>query len=384
MSENRKYDSKGWYTVDKNPIARSGIFEYLGSNIHPSLDPNKIYRVYRPDEALNNPETINSFKMIPWFARHEMTGEGNTPAEEVGIQGVTGDDVYFDETDKTLYSKIKAFGKSLIDMVDSGVKQLSIGMDCKWLLKPGVSPEGEPYDVLQIGIVGNHLASVPDGRAGSKIAVMDSADPFVVSFAMDGLNFQKTEQAEGKTMSPSEILKAIGELEADAKKELMGKLSPSKAEDEDKDAEKDKSDKKDDSGEEKDKPKAAMDAAAINAEIDRMLEIKVKDAVTVALAGQAEDEAAMVAKINSKNDFATKCSKVIGDFDHSKMDELEVAKYFGEKRGLALDSGAEVAMVKGHLSALGDPKYFKQTALDRADSADAKEKAALDTMKGKK
>lgn len=379
MSENRKYDSKGWYTVDKNPIARSGIFEYLGSNIHPSLDPNKIYRAYRPDSALNNPETINSFKMIPWFARHEMTGDGNTPAEEVGIQGVTGDDVYFDETDKTLYSKIKAFGKNLIDMIDSGVKQLSIGMDCKWLLQPGVSPDGEPYDVLQVGIVGNHLASVPEGRAGSKIAVMDSVEPFVVSFAMDGLDFQKIEQAEDKTMSPSEILKAIGELDADKKKDLMSKLSSSKAEDEDKETETDKSDKKDDSDEEKVKPKAAMDAAAINAMLAKM----VKDQVAIAVAGQAEDEAAMVAKINSKNDFAAKCSKVIGDFDHSKMDELEVAKYFGEKRGLALDSGAEVAMVKGHLSALGDTKYFTP-ALDSADSADAKEKAALEKMKGKK
>ena len=51
-------DENGYITIPKNPISKSGVFQYLGKSISPELEPDKVYNVWRPEEELNNPETI--------------------------------------------------------------------------------------------------------------------------------------------------------------------------------------------------------------------------------------------------------------------------------------------------------------------------------------
>lgn len=62
-------DSNGWIEIKGNPISKTGVFDYLGSSIG-APDAGKIYKVYRPESALNNEETINSFKLLPWIDDH--------------------------------------------------------------------------------------------------------------------------------------------------------------------------------------------------------------------------------------------------------------------------------------------------------------------------
>ena len=95
----REYDHNGWPEIKSNPISKEGVFEYLGGQISPDLEHDKIYKVYRPASELSNPDTIDSFKLLPWTDEHEMLGseDGMTPAEEKGIHGVIGEDVYFDK-----------------------------------------------------------------------------------------------------------------------------------------------------------------------------------------------------------------------------------------------------------------------------------------------
>lgn len=204
----RVYDNNGFFKSKSNPIARSGILEYAGSSISPELEQDRIYKVWRPDSELNNPETIESFRLVPWFTRHEMAGDSFTDAEKIGIQGVTGEEVYFDESDKTLKSTIKAFGSALRKLIDKGIKELSIGMTCDWLIESGVTKDGQKYDVIQKNIRGNHLASVKEGRAGKDIAVMDSCE--IINFAMDKLDFKVTNEVG--TMTIEEILAALKEI----------------------------------------------------------------------------------------------------------------------------------------------------------------------------
>lgn len=349
-TKNRIYDANGWYEVDANPIARSGIFDYLGSQISSELELDRIYKVWRPESELNNPDTIKSFELVPWIPRHAMMGDQfGTPAESVGVQGVTGENVYFDTITKELKSKIKAFGSNLISMIDDlGVKDLSVGMTCDWNIQGGVTPDGEAYDVIQTNIRGNHLASVPVGRAGGNVAVMDSAD--VLSFAMDELNFQKTDQKnEGDTMTLEELMKAIAGLSPEDKAKLKESIAPKKAEDEDdkeKDAEKPKAEDEDEDPEEK-APKGAMDAAAIRSIVNATVAEAVK--------GFAIDEAALGkrinAEINTKNALVEKVAPLTGAFDHSGMSVQEVAVYATKKLNIACDSGHEIATLKGFLAA---------------------------------
>lgn len=169
----RKYDLNGWPEIKGNPISKVGVFDYLGKDIDPDLEPNRIYKVYRPETELNNLETIDSFRLLPWTHEHTMLGgdgSGLTAAEKKGVHGVIGEDVYYE--DGYLKGNLKIFSNELVKLIDSGKKELSIGYRCLYDLTPGVY-NGESYDAVQRQIRGNHLASVSEGRSGHDIAVLD-------------------------------------------------------------------------------------------------------------------------------------------------------------------------------------------------------------------
>ncbi len=69
---NRKVDVNGFVRIEGNPISKVGIFDYLGRSLGPEYEQDRIYKVFRSESALNNPETIESFKNIPWIDEHEM------------------------------------------------------------------------------------------------------------------------------------------------------------------------------------------------------------------------------------------------------------------------------------------------------------------------
>ena len=169
----RTYDLNGWPEIKGNPISKVGVFDYLGADISPDLQPDRIYKVYRPKDELAHPETIDSFRLLPWTDEHEMLGsedEGLTPAERKGVHGVIGEDVYFE--DGYLKGNIKIFSKKLAGLIENGKKELSIGYRCLYDLTPGVY-DGQKYDAIQRSIRGNHLASVEEGRSGHDVAVLD-------------------------------------------------------------------------------------------------------------------------------------------------------------------------------------------------------------------
>jgi uncharacterized protein len=169
----RSTDINEFIEIKDNPISKVGVFPYLGSQISPDLEPDKIYQVYRPEEELNNPETIDSFKLIPWTDEHAMLGSkesGLTPAEQKGVHGVVGESVHFE--DGYLKGNLKVFSTKLAELIDAGKKELSIGYRCLYELASGVF-KGQKYDAVQRQIRGNHLALVDEGRSGRDVAVLD-------------------------------------------------------------------------------------------------------------------------------------------------------------------------------------------------------------------
>lgn len=179
----RKYDLNGWYEVQDNPISRAGVFPYLGASIG-APEPGRVYQVYRPAEELSDPETIASFRLVPWTNDHAMLGNPAMDAslkkpEDKGIHGVIGEQTYY--RDGVLYGNLKLFSTSLDATIDDGKKELSCGFRCVYDFKSG-SFEGKPYEVIQRCIRGNHIASVREGRMGPQFAVMDRADNFTFTF----------------------------------------------------------------------------------------------------------------------------------------------------------------------------------------------------------
>lgn len=377
-------DINGFVTFKKVPISRSGIFEYLGSQLPGYLkaDPNTIYKVYRPESALNNPDTINSFNQIPWLDHHKMIGDNFAPAESANIQGTTGTDTFFDPTDGRLYTSLRLLGSSLKQAIKNGLKQLSCGMRCSYEWARGQAPDGQQYDIVQTGILGNHLASVELGRAGDEFAVaMDSATIELESLSTnEGTENMTIEEmiAKVKEAQPAkeELKKLLAEIKAmvgdgeDTPQEPAEEqpTPPAVGEDED-DPEMPKDEK----------PTGAMDAAAVAAIVDRAVAKATKplnDEISK-LKGSAMDEAAIMKSINERNSLGSQLSAVVGSFDYQSMTLGKVAKYGAEKLGIACDDGQEVIAVKSFLQGRKKPTFTVATA---QDSADKKHSVSLEKM----
>jgi len=353
-------DENGFIHIKDNPISKSGVFQYLGSNISPDLEPDKIYDVWRPEEELNNPETIESFKLAPWIPYHEMLGDKYTNAEEVGVQGVTGEDVYYENG--TLFSNLKLFGNNLKQSIKDGLKELSCGFGCVWQVIDGVTPEGKSYQAKQTRIRGNHLASVPNGRMGKKVAVaMDRA-----TFALDNLNLKPN----GEDMDLKEALAKIKELEA--------KVAASDKSAQDMKKEEGAEDKKPEKGvdpfPDKDDKKSGMDSREFGIMLTKALDeaIAPLKAEIKEIKSSAVDANDVVKSIAEKNALADKASVVVGAFDHSDMDKQAVAKYALDKIGMACDSGKEVSTLNGYLAARKQPLFVVDNAQDEAADTHSK------------
>jgi uncharacterized protein len=363
----REYDLNGWPEIKGNPISKVGVFPYSGAQIgDSSLNPDTIYMVYRPENELNNNDTINSFKLVPWTDDHAMLGDGMMPAEEKGIHGVVGQDVYYE--DGYLKGNLKIFSKKLSKLIDSGKKELSIGYRCLYDMTPGVY-NGEKYDAVQRQIRGNHLATVFEGRSGTDVAVLDH---FKMTF--DAKELQKMadyEKEDGETKMKDEGELTLESLAAKVDKlcEMMGAA---------KDVEpKDFVKKADITDEDDDEASKEGEKSASEAGDDDVTKEGEKAA---AEAGDEDDEPAMKEKkadgmdsnlrdfnrrlrsvetrtaknilqeISQRDALAKQLMPHIGTFDHSAKTLAEVASYGIKKLSLVCKAGQEQAVLTGFLA----------------------------------
>lgn len=204
--DKKEIDINGYWTIKDNPITKVGVFPYLGRQISPELEPDKIYQVLRPEEELTAPETLKSLEHIPIVNEHTMIGNGFTPPEQKGIEGVTGSNV---QTPLPLVTNdLIIYSEKFKNEVESGKRELSAGYRCRYELKEGEF-EGQHYDAIQRDIIYNHIALVDEGRMGSECRVMDS------SITFDSI----TELLQQKERNMSEFKE---ELKEEIKDELLG------------------------------------------------------------------------------------------------------------------------------------------------------------------
>lgn len=174
-------DLNGFWLIEDNPISRVGVFPYLGKQISPELEPDKIYMVYRPAEELTSPETIESFNAVPFIDEHEMIGEGFTKYDDRPAGGVLFN---VKANGDVLTGDFKIYSEELQEEIKNGKKELSLGYLCDYRLEKGVY-NGQRYDAVQQNIRGNHVALVNHGRMGSDVRVYDKA------ITMDSLDITK-------------------------------------------------------------------------------------------------------------------------------------------------------------------------------------------------
>lgn len=344
----RLTDLNGFITIKGNPISKEGVFEYSGAQIGlDGPDADRVFRVYRPAEELADPECIESFKLLPFINEHTMLGsedDGFTPPERKGVEGMIGEDVYFDAP--YLRGTLRIVSESLKNALAGGKVELSPGYRCVYEMTPGTF-NGQQYDAVQRKIRGNHLALVEEGRTGPDVAVLDK-----MTFTVDSATLQEAAMAEEmKDQEGSGGLDRIKALIEELKpllaeqeaahamlKELgigMGKADESEGEriaevegedqdpvtkeaaaDEDKPAMPDAADE--------DAEKAAMDARI------KQLESQI-----------AAMDAKLVSGIADRDALATKLSEFVGTFDSARMTAAQVAEYGVKKLGIPCVKGTE-------------------------------------------
>ena len=340
----RVIDTNGWYEIKENPLSKVGVFPYLGRTIDGSLEPDKIYNVYRPADELANVETLSSFRLLPWIDDHVMLGsssEGLTPAEKKGVQGVIGEEIEFDG--EYLRGNIKVFSEKLMNLIKSGKKELSIGYRCLYDLVPGVY-NGQPYDAIQREIRGNHVALVEEGRAGPDVAVLDGKD---FRITLDAKEFQKMAdnmELEKKGMDEEVTLEALHAMVQELKAcmaEMMGSNRAGADAEPDKEIKEKKAEDEDDYEEEEDE------------EEEEKVEIKDEKPGDMSKPKDSHgmDMKTLLKEVSARDSLAKRLSHHIGTFDHSDKTLKEVAQYGVKKLGLQCKKGHESSILEGYLSA---------------------------------
>lgn len=370
-ADKREYDTNGWFEVKDNPLSLVGVFPYLGRSVDPDADPDKLFNVYRPAEELSAAECIDSFMLLPWVDDHTMLGseeEGLTPAERKGVQGVIGQDVYFDaaDGDGVLKGNIKVFSDAMASLIANGKKELSCGYRCRYEYAPG-SFKGQAYDYVQRDIRGNHLALVDNGRMGPDVAVLDH-----FTFTIDSQEF--TPMATQNEITAEEAVKQYVEMRPALLGMIAAMDAAAKVKDKDDDEEEKEDKAKDESEEEEEegKDKAKDESEKKDDEEAKDEEEKKDDEKEDAKDSKGMDAAEFAREVErnlaAKKSLYDSLSKHIGAFDSAEMSLAGMAKYGCRKLGIDAPRGQRVSYLQAYLQ--GMDKASKTTVA--ADAAPAR------------
>lgn len=144
-------------------LARTGVQRYLMSD-------GTVRREYRPPDEVFDAASLATFEGATVTDDHPpgMVTPANARSFARGaVLGVpTRDGAH-------VAASLVINDADLISKMEAGKLQVSCGYQCELDMTPGTSPDGEQYDAVQRRIVGNHVAIVDQGRAGSARVRMD-------------------------------------------------------------------------------------------------------------------------------------------------------------------------------------------------------------------
>lgn len=161
----REKDENGYLIVRNNPIAKAGVFQYLKSELF-ETDDNSIVNVYRDFEELKSMK--DTFCNMPIVHLHQWVGE-----ETNRVDGSIGSEVSIDEDNETLFADLIFYNPELVSAIENGDDvELSPAYTGDVKEENG-RYNGQSYQYRQILGTANHLAVVPNGRAGKDLRIQD-------------------------------------------------------------------------------------------------------------------------------------------------------------------------------------------------------------------
>jgi hypothetical protein len=161
----------GWLRADAH-LTRTGVLEYRNPD-------GSVRRELRLPEEVFHADALGSFAMVPLTNGHPP--EGLLTAENTGRYqvGSIGEQVVPDGS--LVRSSVLVTDAATVKKIEDGTVGLSMGYLCDLEEAPG-EWNGQRYDGIQRKIRGNHVALVPNPRAGDVARVhMDSHDAAMIA-----------------------------------------------------------------------------------------------------------------------------------------------------------------------------------------------------------
>lgn len=177
----RTIDADGRLHVEVSNISKATVNPYLGAEIpdHETLglDPTRVYQLLRSPEELE--KGAPTFNNIPLLNQHiPVSVDDHQPDAVIGATGSNAEFIA-----PYLRNSLVVWEAVAIAGINSRQQcELSCAYRYKAVMTPG-EYQGMSYDGIMTDIVGNHVALVEVGRAGSDVVVGDS-NPFKEKFDM--------------------------------------------------------------------------------------------------------------------------------------------------------------------------------------------------------
>ena len=223
----RSKDENGFLHVAITPISKATVNPYLGREIEGSaahgFKPDAIYYGLRDPKELE--KAADTFNGLPLLLEHHPTDAENLPKE--WVVGSMGTDAVYEKP--YLKNSMTVTDAQAIGYIEDGTaKEIS----CSYRFTPdftaGTYTEADGsevhYDFIMRDIRGNHVALVPEGRAGHDVHVADSGD---------AVNINRQERRDFMPLDDfiSKFLPLASEEEKQAAKAALEALTTAKDED---------------------------------------------------------------------------------------------------------------------------------------------------------
>lgn len=204
ISENISETPEGFLICIGVPVARTGEQVY-GPGETPISDTEKV-TIIRDEKEVFRPETIASFEGKPITIKHPedfVTPENWKDLAKGIMQNVRRGK---GENKDDLIADLLITDKMAIDLVKNGLREVSCGYDAEY--EQSDEDEEVGNRGRQKNIIGNHLALVHQGRAGSGYAINDHKGDIEMKF-LDRIRKKVEEKFPKKTAE--EVMKFIDE-----------------------------------------------------------------------------------------------------------------------------------------------------------------------------
>lgn len=200
----RKDKKTGFLHVDASLTRAPAVFEYRQRD-------GSVLREFRPAEHVFGKRNVDSIKGGVVTDEHPPVRVTTKNVRRYQV-GQAGSDVR--QTNDVMEAPLTITDETLVQAMENGKRQVSLGYDCGLVMKSGVWTDSagakHPYDAIQTDHETNHIAIVSEGRAGPQIrAHMDRTDAEQV-LAGEQITMKTDRQDDNRPVTREDFFELFG------------------------------------------------------------------------------------------------------------------------------------------------------------------------------